>query len=67
MFSMKRKPKPEKPENTTGKLYAHELKGRAMLLRSSLLIYPAIREQIARDLDALAKLAELHPEVFRDA
>ncbi len=49
-----------------GRLYAALLAERAMLLRSSLLLSPKVREQIAFDLDALGKIAELHPEYFRD-
>lgn len=53
------------PDNTLGKAYAEALRERAMLLRSSLLLSGEVRQKIAHDLDALSRIAELHPDCFR--
>ncbi len=52
------------PGNALGKAYAMALRERAQLLRSSLLVSVKVRGDIAYDLDALARIVELHPEVF---
>jgi hypothetical protein len=48
-----------------GKAYAAELHLRSKLMRSCFLLTRVARDLIARDLEALAYIAEHHPEVFR--
>lgn len=52
------------PENLLGRAYAVELRSRAQLLRTPLLISRDVRERVAADLDALAAIAEGNPEAF---
>ncbi len=59
-----RRPK-RKSDNREGVAYAAALRERSMLLRSSLLLSPQVRQTISEDIDALARIAELHPECFR--
>jgi hypothetical protein len=60
---MKRRTPPE--TRRLGKKYAEELRLRAQLLRSLFLLTTAARETIARDLEALAYIAEKRPQCFR--
>lgn len=53
------------PDNALGKAYASVLRERAALLRTGLLLSGEVRQRIAEDLDALGRIAEMHPECFR--
>lgn len=52
------------PKNALGKAYAGTLRLSQTALRSNLVLTKDARERIADDLEALATLAEDHPEVF---
>lgn len=52
------------PQNALGRAYAASLRERSALLRSGLLVSAALRNSIALDLEALADIAETHPDVF---
>lgn len=63
---MKRKRRIVSPEaKKLGREYAAELRLRAQLMRSCFLLSRKARELIARDLEALAYMAEKRPECFR--
>jgi hypothetical protein len=63
---MKRKAKRTSSDtNRLGRSYAVALRERAQLLRTDLLLTKRARQLIADDLDALAQIAELHPQCFR--
>lgn len=63
---MKHKRRTLSPEaKKLGKKYAAELRLRAELMRSCFMLTRVARDLIARDLEALAYLAEKRPECFR--
>jgi hypothetical protein len=60
---MKRRTSPH--TRRLGKEYAAELRLRAELMRSCFMLTTTARALIARDLEALAYIAEKRPECFR--
>lgn len=52
------------PSNALGKAYAAALRDKARVLRTPYVLSLEVRTLIAADLEALAAIAETHPEVF---
>lgn len=62
---MRRKRRIPAEARRLGKQYAEELRLRAQLMRTPLMLTTIARDQIARDLEELAYIAEKRPECFR--
>ncbi len=61
----KRQRRTSSDTNRLGRSYAIALHERAQLLRTDFMLTKKARQLIADDLDALAQIAELHPQCFR--